>query len=73
MHEYIRVVKSIPQEDTMTMIEQFYGNLLLEDDLAISDDNQQSIMVGVAAPCCYCKILPTGQPLLIHARSLHYS
>jgi len=30
------------------MIEQLYGNLLLEDDLAVNGNNSQSLMVGVA-------------------------
>lgn len=36
-----------PKEDTMTMIEQLYGNWLLDDEIAVNDD-PQSLMVGVA-------------------------
>ena len=32
------------------MIEQLYGNLLLDDDINVADD-AQSLMVGVAALC----------------------
>ena len=30
------------------LIEQLYGSLLMDDDLAAEDDNPQSLMVGVA-------------------------
>ena len=30
------------------MIEQLYGNLLLEDDLTVNGNDSQSLMVGVA-------------------------
>ena len=36
------------------MIEQFYGNLLLDDEISVNDDNPQSLMVGVAVLCCKC-------------------
>ena len=28
------------------MIEQFYGTLLLDDEISVNDDNPQSLMVG---------------------------
>ena len=40
------------------MVEQFYGNLLLDDEICVNDDNPQSLMVGVAALCCYYQPLP---------------
>lgn len=36
------------QEDTVTAIEQYFGNILLDDDLAGNSDSSQSMMVGVA-------------------------
>ena len=46
----LELLRSILQEDTLAMIEQLYGNLLLDDDINVTDD-AQSLMVGVAALC----------------------
>ena len=67
----LEFLQSILQEDTMAMIEQLYGNLLLDDDISVNDD-AQSLMVGVAALCALISFPSIGLPIFIHARPLHH-
>ena len=55
----------------MAMIEQLYGNVLLDDDISVNDD-AQSLMVGVAALCALISFPSIGLPIFIHARPLHH-
>ena len=48
----------------MAMIEQLYGNLLLDDDISVNDD-AQSLMVGMAA--LYSNKLPFHRITCTHS------